>query len=178
MNDFDEEKKDIKETENFKRIREEIIPEFKNLFDEKVNKESFNVEIKRIYLPGGIEKSLALNVVPQSKCFFKCLEEISEGIKGKMNKKWIDHDFKIKAYPEKDYQYFALNIFRFISNIENDIIHAENENFYKEFKKVKIKNKKEEKITIKMKTIAVISDPYLAKHEPIEIKQGERLTDS
>jgi hypothetical protein len=123
------------------------------------------VMIRRIYLPAGIEGSLALNAFPTKKEFFINLEKIVKETRKKMNTKElpISHNLEIKAYPKENYQYFALNIFRFIDR--DDIPINRKDNFYKKIEKVNSKLKKNP-IKIKMKPCIVISDPYLANDKP------------
>lgn len=158
---FEGARKIIKNTANFRELIKEI-KKFKNSFTKKVEK----VRIERIYLPGGIEGSLALSVLPVTinGKLFEDLNSIKKNTEREMNKKLISHDLKIKAYPEGDCKYFALNIFRFID--KDDTLLDQGGSFYQEIEKINQEIKKE---TIKIKPCIVISDPYLANNEPTKI---------
>ena len=171
LNDFEIARKNIERTDNFIELREEI-KNFKKRFEAVVleNKSNeFTVEIRRIFLPGGIENSLALNVFPTDENFFKNLECITKEAEGRINKKFLTHDLKIKAHPEKSPAYFVLNLFRFIDKEES---YFEQQNFYEEIEKIN-KNLKENFIKIKAKIRIVVSDPYLSNPNPW-IKWGFR----
>ncbi len=168
LRDFDDVRKNIEDTANFEKLRANI-EIFKGSFLREVleNNEFIDVQIGRIYLPAGIEGSLALNAFPKTKCFFTNLGKIVEETRKRMDteKLPVSHNLKIKAYSEKNYQYFALNIFRFIDRDENHF--NQGGTFYKKVEKINSSGKFPFKL--KMKPCIVISDPYLANDEPAKI---------
>jgi hypothetical protein len=164
LKDFDKARGAVEKTTNFRKLKTKI-KNFKKLFLQSLENKFKEVMIRRIYLPAGIEGSLALNAFPTKKEFFINLEKIVKETRKKMNTKElpISHNLEIKAYPKENYQYFALNIFRFIDR--DDIPINRKDNFYKKIEKVNSKLKKNP-IKIKMKPCIVISDPYLANDKP------------
>jgi len=124
--------------------------------------------IKRIYAPKRIGSSLALNLYIDNFDWFKNLEKIKEKIKKEFLSNSIpNNEVEIKAYPEDIYEYFAINIFRFIN--KNEQFFYKLDNIYEKIKK---ENKKlrNNPISFKIKKFTlVISDPYLANKD-YEIK--------
>lgn len=158
LQDFDNARKIIEKTTNFKKLKTKI-KDFTTILL-KFRK----VKIRRIYLSAGIENSLALNAFPDNKDFFEILEKEGECIKKKMAKDLINNDFKIKAYPKENFRYFALNIFRFIDRKE--FTFNQRGSFYKKIEEeINLKLKKNP-IVIKTESCIVISDPYLANDKP------------
>jgi len=169
LDKFDEARNNISHTINFEDLEKEVC-NFKKLFNEEISKDEFMVEIKRIYLPAGVKDSLTLNAFPfpLEDGFFKNLKRIRGLTKKKINKEQISHEIEIKAYPKDDFQYFALNMFRFIdsNNIpEKERFLSKAEGFYKKIEKIN-KDLKEKKPIIKMEPCIVVSDPYLANKKP------------
>lgn len=172
FNRFEKARGNIEKTNNFKSLLKEAF-NFQRLFNEvfnkKISKKGFRVRVERIYLPGGIENSLALNVFPvDPPNFFKKLDSIVKLVKINLDEKLISHQIKIKAYPENNYRYFAMNIFRFIDSrnvSEEKRFLPGMKNFYRELKKINNSIKKSP-FEIKGEPQIVISDPYLANKNP------------
>jgi hypothetical protein len=157
--DFEKSRKIIQNTDNFKKLyqRNKHINNFLKKY------KSIEVTIKRIYLPAGIENSLALNIFPKEKTLFDELEKTRKEIEKKLNKEKnpISHNVEIKAFPKKNHQYLALNIFRFIDR-EKFLIN-EGGTFYSKIEEI---NSKLTEIEIKMNPCLVVSDPYLSNDDP------------
>lgn len=167
---FEKARDSISHTINFEKLKDEVC-NFEKLFNEEVSKNEFKVEIRRIYLPSGVEDSLALNAFSLGGRFFKNLKSIVGLTENKINQNQISHEIEIKAYPKDDFQYFALNMFRFIDSEnkpEKERFLDRCRGFYKKIEDIN-KDIKIFPFTIKMKPCIVISDPYLANKEPYKI---------
>jgi len=164
---FEDERKIIESTIDFEKLKNEA-KKFKDNFSTKLlNKDNLiEVKIGGIYLSGGIDGSLTLKAFPIKPSFFEKLKKITETKIKEMAKRDlpISDDVKIKACPEKNYQYFALNIFRFIDRNDPPPFN-QGGSFYKKIEKIN-KDIKEKKPIIKMKPCIIISDPYLANESP------------
>lgn len=165
LQDFDKAREFIENTANFRGLKKKI-KNFKKLFLKSLEGKSIKVEIRRVYLSGGIEGSLALNAFPIKEKFFENLDRITENKIKEIDSEDLPlpHNIEIKAHPKKNYKYFALNIFRFIDR--NDNHFNQGGSFYKKIEKI---NKDFKRFTIKMKPRIVVSDPYLANNEPTKI---------
>lgn len=153
---FNDSKEIIREDNTFKSALEKA-RNFKN----KLGTETIKTEIKRIYIPGGIESSIAVNVFPEQS-FLEKLKEKRKFMETELVKDLIYNDFGIKAYPQDNFQYFALNIFRFISKKESKM---KNKNLRNELLEIN-KNLNKNPITAEFKINIVISNPYLSNKNP------------
>lgn len=161
LNKFESAREIIEKTDNFNNLKT-AVKGFKDNLIKKISKDNIEVRIEKIYLPGGIENSLTLNVSPVDGNFFTDLKTTKADTEKTINENLIYHDLKIKAYPDEDYRYFALNVFRFID--KNNTPLNEAGIFYQGLEKI---NKEIKKENLRMKLCIVVSDPYLANNNPI-----------
>lgn len=157
---------------DFQNWRDKIIDqcwfkEFKSRCLEEIQKvnshQRWKLQIKRIYIPKQFEGSIALNAYVKDSSYFELLIELKKNVEIILRDLKIPNsDIKIKAYPEKMLEYFAINIFRLLGKQEK-IIHPDS------FRTLKGINKELNSKPIKIKSAKltlVMSDPYLSNEDP------------